>query len=130
MYGGGYYTTEHLTIDGGYPDKIYIRPDWYLCYVENLAWLISIKFKLDLNKLDISVFKKMVNFVSKNKCSMKGIIDFEIAKQRNKKEFYIPVFYSSPLRVLASGDAVFNTDYLVVQKKLQKKHARRKFSAF
>lgn len=130
MYGGGYYTTEHLTIDGGYPDMFYIRPDWYLCYVENLAWLISIKFKLDLNKLDISVFKKMVNFVSKNKCSMKGIIDFEIAKQRNKKEFYIPVFYSSPLRVLASGDAVFNTDYLVVQKKLQKKHARRKFSAF
>ena len=130
MYGGGYYTTEHLTIDGGYPDMIYIRPDWYLCYVENLAWLISIKFKLDLNKLDISVFKKMVNFVAKNKCSMKGIIDFEIAKQRNKKEFYIPVFYSSPLRFLASGDAVFNTDYLVVQKKLQKKHARRKFSAF
>ncbi|SDL40437.1 hypothetical protein [Chryseobacterium taihuense] len=92
MYGGGYYTTEYLTIDGGYPDMIYIRHDWYLCYVENLAWLISIKFKLDLNKLDISVFKKMVNFVSKNKCSMKGIIDFEIAKQRNKKEFYIPVF--------------------------------------
>ncbi len=44
MYGGGYYTTENLTIDGGYPDMIYIRPDWYLCYVENLAWLISIKF--------------------------------------------------------------------------------------
>ncbi len=54
----------------------------------------------------------MVSFVSKNKCSMKGIIDFEIARKRNKKEFYIPVFYSSPSRILASGDAVFNTDYL------------------
>lgn len=27
MYGGGFYTTEHLTVDKGYPDMIYMRPD-------------------------------------------------------------------------------------------------------
>lgn len=114
MYGGGYFTTEHLTIDGGYPDMIYIRPDWYLNYVKNLAWLLSIKFTLDLNKFDIKVFEKMTKFASANdnKCSLKGIIDYEIAKKRGKREFYIPVYYASPKRGLASADALFNANYL------------------
>ena len=47
---------------------------------------------------------------------MKGIIDYEIAKKLGKKEFYIPVFYSKPNRVAASGDAIFNSDYLEIAK--------------
>ncbi|WP_029273521.1 hypothetical protein [Flavobacterium sp. KJJ] len=112
MYGGGYFTTEHLTIDGGYPDMIYIRPDWYLNYVKNLAWLLSLKFNLDLTKFDITVFEKMTNFATDNKCSLKGISDYEIAKKRGKREFYIPVYYSSPKRPMASIDALFYTNYL------------------
>lgn len=46
----------------------------------------------------------MTKFATKNKCSLKGIIDFEIARQRYKKIFYIPVYYSSPTRLLATGD--------------------------
>ncbi|WP_149208393.1 hypothetical protein [Flavobacterium johnsoniae] len=112
MYGGGYFTTEHLTIDSGYPDMIYIRPDWYLNYVKNLAWLLALKFKLDLQKFDISVFERMTKFATENKCSLKGIIDYEIAKKRGKREFFIPVFYSSPTRLAASGDSIAFTDYL------------------
>lgn len=112
MYGGGYFTTEHLTIDGCNPDMIYIRPDWYLNYVKNLAWLLALKFELDLNKFNITVFEKMTNFATENKCSLRGIIDYEIAKKRGRREFYIPVFYSSPTRLAASGDALANTDYL------------------
>jgi len=112
MYGGGYFTTEHLTIDGGYPDMIFIRPDWYLNYVKNLAWLLTLKFKLDLKKFDISVFERMTKFATDNKCSLKGIVDYEIAKKKGKREFYIPVFYSSPTRLLASADSTFNTNYL------------------
>lgn len=112
MYGGAYFTTEHLTVDGGYPDMIFIRPDWYLNYVKNLAWLLALKFKLDIKIFDISVFEKMTKFATDNKCSLKGIIDYEIAKKRGKKEFYIPVFYSSPTRFFASGDAVAKSDYL------------------
>ncbi len=105
-------TGDHFVTDRGYPDLIYMRPEWYLCYVKNLAWLLSIRYKLNEKKLNISVFEKMMNFISKNKCSMKGIIDFEIAKIRKKKVFYIPVFYSSPNRTMASVDAVFNTNYM------------------
>jgi hypothetical protein len=116
MYGGGYFTTDHLLADDSYPDMIYIRPDWYLNYVKNLAWLLSLKFKLDLNKFDISVFEKMTKFATNNKCSLKGIIDYEIAKKRGKKEFYIPVFYSSPTRLFASIDAI-RSNYLESAKK-------------
>ncbi|GAA4153612.1 hypothetical protein GCM10022217_09570 [Chryseobacterium ginsenosidimutans] len=113
MYGTeGYFTLDHMQTDAGYPDLIYMRPDWYLCYVKNLAWIISVRFKLDHNKLNITLFEKMVKFAKENKCSMKGIIDFEIAKFRKKQEVYIPVFYSKPGRILASADAVYNTDYL------------------
>jgi hypothetical protein len=112
MYGGGYFTTDHLLADGGNPDMIYIRPDWYLNYVKNLAWLLALKFKLDLKKLDIAVFEKMTKFATDNKCSLRGIIDYEIAKKRGRKEFFIPVFYSSPTRFFASGDAVIRADYL------------------
>ncbi|ELY2018431.1 hypothetical protein SL053_002358 [Flavobacterium psychrophilum] len=53
----------------------------------------------------------MLKFATDNKCSMKGIIDYEIAKKRNKKEVSIPVFYSKPKRFFASIDAVINSDY-------------------
>jgi len=112
MYGGGYFTTDHFCSDGGEPDMIYLRPDWYLNYVKNLAWILALKFHLDSSKFDLSVFKKMTKFATDNKCSLKGIIDYEIAKKRRKREFYIPVFYSSPNRFFASVDAVKNTDYL------------------
>lgn len=106
------FTTDHLFADGSYPDMIYIRPDWYLNYVKNLAWLLALKFKLDLKKFDIGIFEKMTKFASDNKCSLKGIIDYEIAKKRGRREFYIPVFYSSPTRIVASFEATLLTDYL------------------
>lgn len=60
----------------------------------------------------------MTKFVAENKCSLKGIIDYEIAKKkREKREFYIPVFYSSPKRPLASGDSTYVINYLKKVKK-------------
>ncbi|WP_343705813.1 fibronectin type III domain-containing protein [Flavobacterium sp.] len=120
MYGNPILTAEHIITDGGYPDQIYLRTDWYLFYVQNLSWLISEKFKLDETKLDLEIFKKMTRFVSKNKCSMKGIIDFEISRKLNKKIFYVPVFYSEPQRILASIDAVFKTNYLKIAEDIVK----------
>ncbi|MDR7211932.1 hypothetical protein [Flavobacterium piscis] len=82
MYGNSIFTfQEHALTDGGYPDQIYVRPNWYILYMKNLSWLISEKFKLDNSKLDTKIFSRMVYFVTKNKCSMKGIIDYEIAKK-------------------------------------------------
>jgi hypothetical protein len=88
-----------------------MRPDWYLTYVKNLSWILAKKYKKNLNNFDIDVFKKMVKFATDNSCTMKGLIDYEIAKKRNKKEVIIPVFYSSPNRVPASYDALINSDY-------------------
>ena len=34
----------------------------------------------------------MTKFASNNKFSLKGIIDYEIAKKRGNREFYIPVY--------------------------------------
>jgi hypothetical protein len=111
MYGGNYFTVQHALIDGSYPDKVYMRPDWYLNYVENLAWLIANKYNLNIGNLEIDVFEKMVSFVKLNKCSMRGIIDYEIAKKRHANHIFVPVFYSNPWRVSASIDATINTNY-------------------
>jgi hypothetical protein len=115
MYGSDGYTTEHAFTDGGYPDLIYLRPNWYRIYVQNLAWLIATKYKLVLSKLDLIIFDKMINFVIRNKCSMKGIIDFEISKKLNKNEIYIPVYYAEANRVLASIDEL-KSDYFQIAK--------------
>lgn len=121
MYGKDGYTPEHFVNDGGYPDQIYVRPNWYRLYVQNLAWLIATKYKLDIAKLDLHIFDKMISFVSIEKCSMKGIIDYEIAKKLGKKEIYIPVFYAGGSRFLASLDAVFINDYLQIAKDVLEK---------
>lgn len=118
MYGANGLTDEHLSVDGGYPDMIYLRPNWYLIYVENLAWLIANKYNLEYSKLDLSLFNKMVNFLARNinkKPSMKGIIDYEIAKFLGKKEIYIPVYYANSPRILASIDGI-KTNYLQIAK--------------
>ncbi|MDR7211930.1 fibronectin type III domain-containing protein [Flavobacterium piscis] len=114
MYGGEKYlgtTLDHAKSDGSFPDKIYLRPDWYLDYVKNLAWLLSMKYNLKDSNFDIKLFEIMTNFAVSNKCSLKGIIDYEIAKKMKKVKFYVPVLYSNPSRIAASFDAVKNTDY-------------------
>ena len=108
------------------PDMIYIRPDWYLDYVKNLAWLISKKYNLKESNFKIKTFEKMTSFAISNKCSLKGIIDYEIAKIRNKKEVSIPVFYSTGIRA-ASIDAVYYSNYLKIAQdalKLTKKYIK------
>lgn len=114
MYGHGYFVTfEHNSMDGSYPDKIFIRPDWYLNYVKNLASLISKKYNLDIENFKLEKFSKMIAFSkANNNCSLKGIIDYEIAKQRNLNSFYVPIFYSTQFRLAASYDAKFVTDYV------------------
>ena len=91
MYGGNGFTFDHAKTDDSYPDMIYLRPDWYYIYVQNLSWIISTKYGLDNSKLDLSVFDRMINFLknhANDKPSMKGIIDYEVAKKLGKKEFY------------------------------------------
>lgn len=105
-------TGDYFQTDAGYPDMIYMRPEWYLNYVKNLAWILSYRFKLNLKNFDLSIFEKMVKFAVKNNCSLKGIIDYEIAVKRCKKEVFIPVYYSKINRFFASADAVYNSDYL------------------
>jgi len=109
MYGEEGYTGDHFKSDGGYPDLIYLRPDWYHIYVQNLSWLIASKYKLNNLLLDLSVFDKMINFIVRNKCSMKGIIDYEIAKRRNEKVVYVPIYYANG-KVLAAVDEALS-DY-------------------
>jgi hypothetical protein len=85
-------------------------------YVQNLFTLLNYKFNEYTGNLDLELFQGMVSFASLKKCSLKGIIDYEIAKKKGQTTFYIPVFYSKADRIAASMDAVFNTDYLQVAK--------------
>ena len=121
MYGEEGYTFEHAFTDGGYPDMIFLRPNWYRLYIQNLSWLIATKFKLNLAMLDLSIFDRMINFVTRdeNKCSMKGIIDYEITKKLQKNVIYIPVYYADG-KFLASMDEV-KTNYLETAKKVCEK---------
>lgn len=97
MYGDRnllFMTTEHGSTDGLWPDKIFVRPEWYLSYVKNLTVLIKLKFGLTKN-IDFKIFNQMTDFVVKNKKSMKGVIDFEIARFYNKNYVKIPIFKTS-----------------------------------
>ncbi|MBF4516516.1 fibronectin type III domain-containing protein [Flavobacterium sp. ANB] len=109
MYGEEGYTGDHFKSDGGYPDQIFLRPDWYHIYVQNLSWLIASKYKLNNLLLNLSVFDKMINFIVRSKCSMKGIIDYEIAKLRNEKVIYVPIYYADG-KILATVDEALS-DY-------------------
>lgn len=111
MY-GGFEKWEHALTDGGYPDLIYVRPNWYRIYVQNLAWLIATKYELPLSLLDMKTFDRMILFVSKESCSMKGIIDYEIAKFLKQNRVYIPVYYADG-RAFAEADS-FLHDYLKI----------------
>ena len=46
-------------------------------------------------------------FAIKNKCSLKGIIDYEIAKKLGKNEFIIPIYYPKD-SFLSERDASMN----------------------
>lgn len=120
MYGRDGYTNDHAFSDRSAPDFIYVRPQWYLTYVQNLYSLLNYKFNNLTGDLNITLFTKMVEFATANKCSLKGIIDYEIAKEREVNHFYIPVFYSKFNRLAASYDAVYNTNYLQVAKDARK----------
>jgi len=111
MYGNKFATTEHIFLDGSTPDYIFVRPKWYLTYVQNLAALLAYKYELDISKLEMNVFNKMVTFATANECSLKGIIDYEISNKRGEDYFYIPVFYANPLKTAARIDAA-RSDYL------------------
>jgi hypothetical protein len=94
MYGNSYFTLNHAKSDLGYPDLIYLRPQWYMTYVKNLAWLLAVKFdKPKLSFSDVMLFDGMVKYAQDQRCSLKGIIDYQVAKKLGQSEFYIPVFY-------------------------------------
>ncbi|WP_435356009.1 hypothetical protein [Emticicia sp. SJ17W-69] len=84
-------TWEHATVDKANADYIFIRGDWYLSYVKNLAALLKSKFNLS-GQLNIGVFRRMVDYVTKNKCSMRGVIDVEIALHNKKNNIDIYKF--------------------------------------
>ncbi|MDW8850023.1 fibronectin type III domain-containing protein [Flavobacterium sp. MMLR14_040] len=97
MYGDRnilFMTTEHGSTDGLWPDKIFVRPEWYLSYVKNLTILIKLKFGLPYN-VNFKIFNQMTDFVVKNKKSMKGVIDFEIARYYDKNYVKIPIYKTS-----------------------------------
>jgi hypothetical protein len=108
MYGDDFYTLDHAATDGSLPDYIYIRPNWYLTYVKNLGVLISYKYNLNINRLDMSIFNRMVAFAKENQCKLKGIIDFEISKILKSRYVIIPIYYPGENRVLAAADAALN----------------------
>lgn len=116
MYGEDGFTFDHFKSDKGTPDFIFVRPKWYLSYVENLATLINYKFNNLSGTIDIKTFEKMIAYATANSCTLKGIIDYEIAKKRGVKSFYVPVFYSNPERIAASADAIALTNYLQIAK--------------
>ena len=91
MYGDDGYTTEHATACrhdgskvGSTPDLIgnRISDGTYMEYVNDLAFLLSDKFKTSVQDIDHAVFNRMTNYVVNNKTnkSLLGIIQFEASQ--------------------------------------------------
>ncbi|MDI9358605.1 MAG: fibronectin type III domain-containing protein [Phycisphaerales bacterium] len=109
------YTIDHAASDQAEPDYIYIRPNWYLSYVKNLAALIAYKFHRNGNQLVINTFERMINFASLYHCSLKGIIDYEIATLLHNNYVIIPIMNNLNQRFFGGLDLML-TDYEKVAK--------------
>jgi hypothetical protein len=120
MYGNKFYTLQHLIKHGSEPDFIIVRPNWYLMYVKNLARIIAYKYnKQEINSFNIDVFIKMTNYLKKNSIktrTLKGIIDYEIAKKLNKNEVIVPVFYSNTGAAIVDATGITGNDYQNIAK--------------
>lgn len=83
------FTDQHASIDGSLPDYIFVRPEWYLQYVKTLSGLLKYKYNLP-GKIDENIFKDMIKYTVDNKCSMRGVIDVEIAIHEGQN--YVDVY--------------------------------------
>lgn len=73
---------------GNTPDLIYNRPDLYRQYVNSLASVLREKFYSD-KAIDMAVFDRMIDYATKHKVSMIGIINYEVSKISDEKLFFI-----------------------------------------
>jgi hypothetical protein len=112
------YTFQHMIEDKAMPDFIYVRPKWYLTYVQNLAHLLSVKFGLSISRLDLKKFEQMVGYITPKNITMKGIIDYEIAKAIRQTYVDVPVFYASQTHLIATADAMIWTNYSNIAKQV------------
>jgi hypothetical protein len=107
------YTTEHFSCDKSKPDIIGNDPDWYLSYVKNVSDLIATKFNKNSNLVSINFFKSLAYYARWKKVSLIGLIDYEIAKLENKKQFTIRYPNSDGTVVSLSATADDQSSYEV-----------------
>jgi hypothetical protein len=111
------YTGEHFATHKKLPDLIYMRPKWYLTYVKNLAAIIAYKYNKPNEAINLTIFNRMTAFAQRERCSLKGIIDYEISKklpQPQSNYVMIPVFTAAFGAVGAIVDEVLLSNYLAI----------------
>jgi len=96
-------TYEHFSVDKSKPDMIANRPNWYMEYVRSVAELLSIKFKVNLSKVNFQIFQQLADYAVLKKVSLIGIINYQIAKIENKNKFTIPYPKSDGRSILSVG---------------------------
>jgi hypothetical protein len=88
-------TAEHAkgsepdgTDTGLRPDMIYERVNLYTEYVNTLAGSLKDKYQTK-GQIDTAVFKRMTDYATKNKVSLIGIMNYEVAKLKGENTFNI-----------------------------------------
>ena len=96
MYGRDGYTTEHNfatepdgSQNGLRPDMIYERPNLYKTYVSVLGSVMQEKFGNGNKVPDLTIFNDLTAYASKNKVSLIGIINYDVAKLKGDSEFTV-----------------------------------------
>jgi RHS repeat-associated protein len=94
LYGNNTFTLDHLWSDGSKPDLIMNRMDdgMYESYVHNLTAVLSTKYqKFDAKKLQNAreVLIGLGEYARKNKVSLIGIINYEVAAAKGENKFFI-----------------------------------------
>lgn len=95
MYGNSIYTIEHKfatepdgSDTGLRPDMISGRPELYKEYVSGLTSLMMNKFG-KTERPDLSILSNLADYASKNKVSLIGILNYEVANKQGLSEFSI-----------------------------------------
>ncbi|BAV08134.1 RHS repeat domain-containing protein [Filimonas lacunae] len=94
---GGGYTFDHLVSAGSEPDMIYNRigdNGKYVSYAKDVLFVLSQKFDTKVNysaalEKALPILKSMMEYASKNRVSLIGIINYELANLKGENSFYV-----------------------------------------
>jgi len=113
LYGNPFFTLNHAASDGSEPDMIKNRMDdgVFEGYIRTLTGVLASKYRKFNNaniQQAVNTLLGLGDYARKNNVSLKGIINYEVAKLKGDKSFFV----DQPTSLLNESNAKPGSDHL------------------